>query len=67
MSKDANCPFHSAAAGGTTSQDWWPNQLRVDLLNQHSRRSDPLGPGSITLKSSRSWTSRRSRQTSSSS
>ena len=45
MSKDANCPFHSAASGGTTSQDWWPNQLRVDLLNQHSRRSDPLGAG----------------------
>ena len=26
-----------------TNQDWWPNQLRVDLLNQHSDKSDPLG------------------------
>ncbi len=29
--------------GGTTTRDWWPNQLRVDLLNQHSNRSNPLG------------------------
>ncbi len=28
---------------GTTTRDWWPNQLRVDLLNQHSNRSNPLG------------------------
>ncbi|MCE3026577.1 catalase/peroxidase HPI [Salinicola sp. DM10] len=31
-----------AAGGGTTNRDWWPNQLRVDLLNQHSERSNPL-------------------------
>lgn len=42
------CPFHAGKAnqtsgGGTTSRDWWPNQLRVDLLNQHSSRSNPLG------------------------
>lgn len=36
------CPFHPAGSG-TTNQDWWPNQLRVDLLNQHSNRSNPLG------------------------
>ncbi|MFT4192658.1 MAG: catalase/peroxidase HPI [Comamonas sp.] len=40
--KDA--PRH-AAGGGTTNRDWWPNQLRVDLLNQHSARSNPLGTG----------------------
>ncbi|WP_158782725.1 catalase/peroxidase HPI [Pantoea sp. BAV 3049] len=44
-----NCPFHQGkqdqhAGGGTTSRDWWPNQLRVDLLNQHSNRSNPLSP-----------------------
>lgn len=42
------CPFHQgghdqSAGAGTTSRDWWPNQLRVDLLNQHSNRSNPLG------------------------
>lgn len=39
---ESKCPFNHAAGGGTTNQDWWPNQLRVDLLNQHSRKSNPL-------------------------
>ncbi len=39
------CPFHHAAGGGTTNTDWWPKQLRVDLLNQHSAKSNPLGDG----------------------
>ncbi len=44
MSTEAKCPFpHAAAGGGTTNQHWWPNQLRLDLLNQHSERSNPLG------------------------
>ncbi|WP_343591766.1 catalase/peroxidase HPI [Paracidovorax wautersii] len=45
MTQEASkCPFHAAAAnGGTINKDWWPNQLRVDLLNQHSSKSDPLG------------------------
>ncbi|RYF27425.1 MAG: catalase/peroxidase HPI [Comamonadaceae bacterium] len=39
----SKCPFHAASAqGGTINKDWWPNQLRVDLLNQHSSKSDPL-------------------------
>ncbi|AIY39468.1 Catalase [Collimonas arenae] len=42
MSTEAKCPFHQAG-GGTTNKDWWPNQLRVDLLNQHSNKSNPLG------------------------
>ena len=42
MSTEAKCPFHHAG-GGTTNKDWWPNQLRVDLLNQHSNKSNPLG------------------------
>ena len=48
------CPFHHGqseeqsvlargAGSGTTSRDWWPNALRIDLLNQHSNRSNPLG------------------------
>ncbi|MCY7312846.1 MAG: catalase/peroxidase HPI [Pseudoxanthomonas sp.] len=43
MSNESNCPFHQAAGGGTTNQDWWPGQLRLDLLNQHSAKSDPMG------------------------
>ncbi|HBT4789972.1 TPA: catalase/peroxidase HPI, partial [Klebsiella variicola subsp. variicola] len=40
------CPFHAETpkqSAGTGNRDWWPNQLRVDLLNQHSSRSNPLG------------------------
>ncbi len=40
---EAQCPFAPAAGGGTTNRDWWPRQLRLDLLNQHSDRSNPLG------------------------
>jgi len=36
------CPVNHGAGGGTQSSTWWPNQLRVDLLNQHSSKSDPL-------------------------
>ncbi len=50
MTTEAKCPFSSqalaasqAVSGGTTNKDWWPNQLRVDLLAQHSEKSDPLG------------------------
>ncbi|WP_293779802.1 catalase/peroxidase HPI [uncultured Oxalicibacterium sp.] len=49
------CPFNHGgsntaqakhgAGGGTTNRDWWPNQLRVDLLHQHSSKSNPLGSG----------------------
>src|SRR5690606_7276388 len=43
MSNQGTCPFHNAAGNGTTSRAWWPNQLRVALLNRHSNRSSPLG------------------------
>jgi catalase-peroxidase len=47
MSTDQNapaqCPFHRTAGSGRSNRDWWPQQLRVDLLNQHSERSNPLG------------------------
>lgn len=53
MEKDLNdiskCPFHngtmkkqSVAGGGTQNKDWWPNQLRVDVLRQHSSLSNPM-------------------------
>ncbi|MEK6297902.1 MAG: catalase-peroxidase, partial [Paraburkholderia tropica] len=45
--EQGKCPFHAAAktiaGSGTANLHWWPNQLRVDLLNQHSQRSNPLG------------------------
>ncbi|QSW35387.1 catalase/peroxidase HPI [Leclercia pneumoniae] len=42
------CPFHQggvdhSAGAGTGNKEWWPKQLRIDLLNQHSSRSNPLG------------------------
>jgi len=39
----AKCPFHGAAGAGTTNRDWWPNALRLDLLAQHSAKSNPMG------------------------
>ncbi|MET0320635.1 MAG: catalase-peroxidase, partial [Duganella sp.] len=46
MSQDrtgAKCPFSQAGNAGTTNRDWWPDQLRLDLLHQHSSKSDPMG------------------------
>ncbi len=43
MSTEAKCPFNHAAGSGTTNRDWWPNQLKVELLHQHSAKSDPMG------------------------
>ena len=33
------------ASGGTTNQDWWPNQLNLDIPHQHSSKSNPMGEG----------------------
>ncbi len=43
MSEANKCPFPHAAGRGTSNQDWWPNRLRLDLLHQHSSRSNPMG------------------------
>lgn len=43
MSNQGKCPFHNTSGSGTGNRDWWPNQLRVELLSQHSERSNPLG------------------------
>jgi len=40
---DNKCPFHHTAGGGMTNRDWWPNQLNLDILRQHSSKSDPMG------------------------
>jgi catalase-peroxidase len=39
------CPFKHIAGVGRTNRDWWPNQLRLELLHQHSAKSDPMGRG----------------------
>jgi catalase-peroxidase len=44
----SKCPFHNgsmdnAAASGTKNNDWWPKQLKVNILRQNSPLSDPLG------------------------
>ncbi|MBP4042681.1 catalase/peroxidase HPI [Aeromonas sp. SrichE-2G] len=43
MSEESKCPFNHTAGVGRTNRDWWPNQLRLDLLHQHSTSSDPMG------------------------
>jgi catalase-peroxidase len=42
MSTETKCPFNHAAGGGTTNRDWWPNQLSMRILHQHSSLSDPM-------------------------
>jgi catalase-peroxidase len=39
------CPYNHIAGVGRTNRDWWPNQLRLELLRQHSAESDPMGKG----------------------
>ncbi|OEC40640.1 catalase/peroxidase HPI [Pseudomonas sp. 1D4] len=46
----AKCPFSGggsqhSAGGGTSNRDWWPNQLNLKILHQHSSLSDPLDSG----------------------
>ena len=42
---EAKCPFHHAAGAGPSNRDWWPNQLKLDILHQHSYKSNPMGEG----------------------
>jgi catalase-peroxidase len=48
MSDEAKCPFSGGAhkntvVGGPANADWWPNQLNLRILHQHSSKSDPMG------------------------
>lgn len=43
VSTETNCPFHYTAGGGTSSRDWWPNQLKLNILHQHPSVSNPMG------------------------
>ncbi len=42
MANESKCPFNHAAGGGTTNRDWWPDQLNLKILHQHSSLSDPM-------------------------
>lgn len=48
MTTSNQCPFghkqvkHSAQENGTSNRDWWPNQLNLKVLHQHSEKSNPL-------------------------
>ncbi|KVW33348.1 catalase/peroxidase HPI [Burkholderia ubonensis] len=42
MSTESKCPFHHTAAGGTSNQDWWPEQLNLNILHRHASVSDPM-------------------------
>ena len=50
MANESQCPHAGApmgnvTAGARTNRDWWPQQLNLAILHQHSSRSDPMGPG----------------------
>src|SRR5437868_2310403 len=45
MSEASKCPFHNGApaTNGMSNRDWWPKQLKLELLSQHSSKSNPMG------------------------
>ncbi|MFZ5919941.1 MAG: catalase/peroxidase HPI [Chloroflexota bacterium] len=46
MSENGKGPVHhnpTAGGGGASNRDWWPNQLNLDILHQHSSKSNPMG------------------------
>jgi len=48
MSKEGKCPVtgrtgKTRAGGGTSNRDWWPNQVNLRILHQHSHKSNPMG------------------------
>lgn len=42
MSNESKCPFKHTAGEGTSNRDWWPGQLNLKILHQHSPLSDPM-------------------------
>ena len=39
MANEGKRPVHHSAGGGTSNQDWWPNQLRLSIMRQQSSRA----------------------------
>ncbi len=44
MSTETKCPFVHKAGSGMSNHDWWPNQLRLEILHQHTPESSPMDP-----------------------
>lgn len=49
VNSESKCPFtggklKQAAGGGTSNRDWWPNQLKLNILRQNSDKSNPMDP-----------------------
>jgi catalase-peroxidase len=42
MSTESKCPFNHTATSAKSNRDWWPNQLDIKMLRQHSSLSDPM-------------------------
>ncbi len=42
MSSESKCPFNRTAGSGTSNRNWWPDQLNLRILHQHSPLSDPM-------------------------
>jgi len=40
---ESKCPFVHKAGSGTSNHDWWPNQLHLEILHQHSPETSPMG------------------------
>ncbi|MBT9590350.1 MAG: catalase/peroxidase HPI [Thiobacillus sp.] len=40
---ESKCPFNHKAGSGTSNHDWWPNQLKLEILHQHTPESSPMG------------------------
>lgn len=65
MDKDTanvgKCPFThggatSSKTSGTTNRDWWPNQLQLNILHQHDRKSNLWEKILTIMKNFKSWT-----------
>jgi catalase-peroxidase len=39
---ESKCPFVHKAGSGTSNHDWWPNQLHLEILHQHTPESSPM-------------------------
>ena len=50
MSAESKCPFSGdvrkhTVAGAPSNADWWPRQLKLGILHQHTAKSNPMGEG----------------------
>ena len=60
VNSESKCPFSGAtpvkktsAGNGTSTRDWWPNQLKLNILRQHSALSNPMESRSAMQRNSK--------------